>query len=215
MDIKKLLQSGLKELSISCSESQINSFITFLSELKKWNKTYSLTAITSDHDIVVKHFLDSLLFLNVIPDEGIKLGDAGSGAGFPGIPIKILRPDFEISLIEPTGKKAAFLRHIIRRLKLQHITVIEKRLENLSSEFEKYFDIIVSRATFDIQTFQKLSCPYIKNSGRLILAKGPKFSEELKYTKPPLDKKTIIELIKTTLPHSDAERCLVILRCDS
>ncbi|MEW6215889.1 MAG: 16S rRNA (guanine(527)-N(7))-methyltransferase RsmG, partial [Nitrospirota bacterium] len=98
---------------------QLSAFMTYLSELKRWNKAYNLTSLSKDEDIIIKHFLDSLLYLKAIPDGEIKIADVGSGAGFPGIPLKIIRPEIEMYLIEPSRKKSAFLRHIIRQVGLK------------------------------------------------------------------------------------------------
>ena len=99
LNSRELLKKGLDELSFLCSEEQINAFMTYLSELKKWNRAYNLTALKTDRDIIIKHFLDSILYLKVIPEKTLKIADAGTGAGFPGIPIKIMKPEIEITLI--------------------------------------------------------------------------------------------------------------------
>src|SRR4030066_1857491 len=112
MKSEELLKKGLKEMVIQYSDEQIRSFMTFLSELKKWNRAYNLTGLKTDEDIIIKHFLDSLLYLKALPDGPLKVADIGSGAGFPGIPVKIMRPEIGMYLIEPTGKKTAFLGHI-------------------------------------------------------------------------------------------------------
>ena len=211
---KDLLKKGLIELGISCSEEQVSAFMTCLSELKKWNRAYNLTALKTDDDIIIKHFLDSLLYLKAIPPGPLKLADAGAGAGFPGIPLKIVRPEIEIALIESSRKKTAFLRHITRMLKLTEADVIEQRLELLGKGYEKGFDVIVSRATFDITDFLKKACPYVKESGRLILSKGPGFSEELKELEQARNEKfTIDEVMTISLPFANAQRNLIVLSC--
>ena len=106
----ELLRDGIIELGFTPSKEQINAFMIYLSELKKWNKAYNLTGLEKDEDIIIKHFLDSLLYLKAIPNGEIRIADIGSGAGFPGIPIKILRPEIEMFLIEPSRKKSAFLK---------------------------------------------------------------------------------------------------------
>ncbi len=208
INAEELLKKGLNELGFSCSKGQINAFMTFFFELKKWNRAYNLTALKTDEDIVLKHFLDSLLYLKVIPVNALKIADVGTGAGFPGIPIKIVRPEVEITLIEPSRKKTAFLRHIIRGLKLNGVNVLDKRIETLGKSYEKTYDIIVSRATFKIKDFLKKACPYVKENGRLVLSKGPRVSEEIRVLKD----KGVIKKI-TRLPFINAERNLLILKC--
>jgi 16S rRNA (guanine527-N7)-methyltransferase len=210
MNTEKLLKQGLKELDISCSSEQISSFMTYLSELKKWNRAYNLTALKKDEDIIIKHFLDSLLYIKAFPEGELKLIDAGTGAGFPGIPIRIVRPDIDITLIESSRKKTAFLRHIARSLGLADLKVLEQRFEHLGKEHERSYDLIVSRATFGISEFIKIACPYVREGGRLILNKGPKFSEELKRSGAA---EMVKEVLKLRLPIINDERNLVVLEC--
>jgi 16S rRNA (guanine527-N7)-methyltransferase len=210
----ELLKNGIKELGLPCSEEQASAFMTYLSELKKWNRAYNLTALKTDADIIIKHFLDSLLYLKALPPGTLKLADAGSGAGFPGIPLKIVRPEIVITLIESSGKKTAFLRHITRQLNLSGTNVIEQRLEHLGKEFEKGFDVIVSRATFCAADFLKMACPYVKDNGRLILNKGPKVSEELKVLEQACHEKVpAFEVMTVHLPFADVQRNLIVLSC--
>lgn len=216
MKTDELLKQGLKELNIPCSEDQLHAFMTLLSELKKWNRAYNLTALKTDKDIVIKHFIDSLLYLKALPENTLKLADAGAGAGFPGIPLKIVRPEIEMTLIEPTRKKATFLRQMIRLLNLRAINVMEKRIEDLGREHEGEYDVIVSRATFGITAFLKAACPYIKKTGILILSKGPKLSEELDELKKSAYTENIIQEIRQVhLPLTDTWRNMVILKCSA
>lgn len=208
MEIKELLRKGLREFGLAPSEEQINSFITYLSELKKWNKAYNLTGLKNDEDIIIKHFLDSLLYLRVMPDGEIKVADVGSGAGFPGIPIKIIRPEIGMYLIESSGKKSAFLRHIIRELELKKIEVIEKRIEEIkvNQELSLPVNIVVTRALFTVKDFIKKSSHIVKQGGILILNKGPKVKEELKIISDIKYK-----IITVNLPLTDIKRYIVIV----
>lgn len=204
----ELLKDGILELGFPPSKEQINSFITYLSELKRWNKAYNLTGLKKEEDIIIKNFLDSLLYLKAIPDGEIKIADVGSGAGFPGIPIKIIRPEIEMFLIEPSRKKSAFLRHIIRQLGLENIGVIENSIEGITLNHELLFpvDIAVTRALFSIRDFIKKATPIVKEGGKLILNKGPKVQEELK-----LLKDIKYEILTLELPMSDIKRHIVIV----
>ncbi len=203
-----LLKKGLKELGLTASDDQINAFMTYLSELKKWNKAYNLTAIKKDGDIVIKHFLDSLLYLKALPEDGIKIADIGSGAGFPGIPLKIIRPEIEMYLIEPSMKKSAFLRHVVKQLHLRNTSVIEKRIEEvrINQELSAPVDVAVSRALFDIKEFAKKTAPIVKESGILVLNKGPKVKEELKTLKG-----IRYEVLAVDLPLSQITRYIVVV----
>ncbi|HXX53515.1 MAG TPA: 16S rRNA (guanine(527)-N(7))-methyltransferase RsmG, partial [Thermodesulfovibrionales bacterium] len=177
---ESLLIDGLRELSLPFSPAQIGAFMTYLSELKKWNKAYNLTALKTDEDIIVKHFFDSLLYLNALPGGVLSVMDVGSGAGFPGIPLKIVRPGIMVHLLEPSRKKANFLRHISRTLALDAIEVMETRIEEVRS---LTVDVAVTRALFGIREFIKKVAPHVKEGGMLIASKGPKIKEELEWVK--------------------------------
>lgn len=204
----ELLRDGLIELGFPASDDQIKAFMTYLSELKKWNKAYNLTGLKKDEDIIIKHFLDSLLYLKAIPDGEIRAADVGSGAGFPGIPIKIMRPEIEMYLIEPSRKKFAFLNHIIRKLELKRIEVIEKSIEEIkiNQELPSLVDIAVTRALFSIKDFFNKASRIVRQGGVLILNKGPKVKEEviklgnIKY-----------EILNLSLPLSDMKRNIVVV----
>ena len=211
MNPKELLDKGALEIGFSCSTKDINKFMIFLSELKKWNKTYNLTALKTDNDIIIKHFLDSILYLKPFPEGRLNIADAGSGAGFPGIPIKIISPDINVTLIESSRKKATFLRHIIRLLNLTGISVIEERIEDLGDEYKKSFDIVVSRATFKIKRFVEIASPYLKENGLLVLSKGPRLKEEL--DEMPYDGCYVESILNLQLPFIEDKRNLILLKC--
>ena len=204
----ELIKDGLIELGLIPSMNRINAFTTYLYELKKWNKTYNLTGLKKDEDIIIKHFIDSLLYLKVMPEGKIKVADIGSGAGFPGIPIKIIRPEIEMYLIEPSVKKSAFLRHITRRLQLKEIEVIEKTVEEIrvNQNLSLSVDVAVTRALFSIKDFIKKASHIVKQDGILILNKGPKVREEIKMLK---DIK--YEILTLGLPLSGIKRYVIVV----
>ena len=204
----ELLKQGQKELGLVASYDKINAFMTYLSELKKWNKAYNITAVKKDGDIVVKHFLDSLLYLKALPESGIRIADIGSGGGFPGVPLKIIRPEMEVYLIEPSRKKCAFLRHIVRQLRLKNTEVIEKRIEEvrINQELSEPVDVAVSRALFDISKFVRKTAAIVKEGGVLVLNKGPRIKEELKALKD-----IRYELLTVKLPLSQITRYILVV----
>lgn len=205
----ELLRDGIIELGLMPSKEQINAFMAYLSELKKWNKAYNLTALKKDEDIIIKHFLDSLLYLKAIPDGEIRIADVGSGAGFPGIPIKIIMPEIETFLIEPSRKKSAFLRHITRQLRLEKIEVIEKRIEEIKVNHELLFpvDVAVTRALFSVKDFLKKASHIVRKGGILILNKGPKVKDDTKMLKG-----IEYEILTLHLPLSDIQRYILIFK---
>lgn len=203
---RSLLLKGLKELAISCTPEQLMAFITYLTELKKWNMSFNLTSLKSDEEIIIKHFLDSLLYMKAMPEGELSVLDVGSGAGFPGIPLKIIRPELAMYLLEPTGKKANFLRHMTKILGLNNIEVIGKRVEDLEA---MEVDLAVTRALFNIKDFCKKLSPVLKRGGMLVLSKGPKVQEELKAIE---GKGLDCKVLTIGLPLTDIKRFIVVIR---
>ncbi|MDO8493949.1 MAG: 16S rRNA (guanine(527)-N(7))-methyltransferase RsmG [Deltaproteobacteria bacterium] len=149
------------------------SFDRFLKLLLKWNQTYNLTAITNENEIQIKHFEDSLAPLPFLPAK-CRLLDIGCGAGFPGIPLKIKRPDLEIILLDSQRKRIAFCEAAIRELHLKDISAIHGRAEDKKIQQQLgCFDIVISRATFSLEKFLALTLPFTKKNGTAIAMKGP------------------------------------------
>ena len=199
-----MIRQGLNVLGIPFSEDQVVRFLTYLSELKKWNKAYNLSGLKTDREIIIKHFLDSLLFIRVLPARAVTVADIGSGAGFPGVPVKIMCPKLKIFLVEPVGKKAIFLRHICSRLSLEGIEIINKRIEEV--EMLKV-DAAMTRALYSVRDFIEKMKGHINKRGVLILSKGPKLKEELK----GLNMRDI-EVADYKLPFDETLRHLVVVR---
>ncbi|MGE5239541.1 MAG: 16S rRNA (guanine(527)-N(7))-methyltransferase RsmG [Chloroflexota bacterium] len=196
---------GLADLEITPSDPLITAFAVYLSELKKWNRAYSLTSLKDDRDIIVKHFFDSLLFLRVIPSGRERLADVGSGAGFPGLPLALVRPDIEVALVEPSRKKCAFLRHITRKLGTGNVEVLESRAEEIR---DRRFDCIVTRALFSIAELAKRSGHLLERGGCFILSKGPKLKRELETLPETLEVTTAY----AALPEGAGHRILVVAK---
>jgi 16S rRNA (guanine527-N7)-methyltransferase len=203
-EAERLIRDGVRALGLQLTEKQINAFFTYLEELKKWNKAYNLTGLKTDRDIIIKHFLDSLLFAKVITDDAEKVADVGSGAGFPGIPIKIIKPELELFLIEPRQKKTVFLRHLSGRLGLKSINVIDRRIEDVKN---LKVDVAVTRALFSVRDFIVKTRDLLNKEGLLILSKGPKIDRELR----ELDRKKVT-VKDFNLPFINATRHIVIVK---
>lgn len=201
MKKEKLLKAGLEQLGLSSSEEHLNAFMAYLGELKKWNRLHNLTSLTTDHDIIVKHFLDSCVYLKAL-ENTFSIADIGSGAGFPGIPIKILRPGMEVFLVEPSQKKAFFLRHVIRTLALNKISVVNKRVEDVS---DILVEAAVTRALFKARDFEGRAGHLVREGGLFVLSKGPRAEEELS----ALD--TGYRLMEVPLPFAGTARRLVVI----
>ena len=149
IDLQLLIQTCSAEIGISLNNEQVQMFVTYLEYLKTWNRTFNLTAITSDEEIVIKHFIDSFAVVNAVEiKSGSRLLDIGTGAGFPGVPLKIVRPDLLITLVEPVSKKTSFLRFLVGILRLQEMDIFEGNLDRFISQRRgtDSYDYITTRA---------------------------------------------------------------------
>jgi 16S rRNA (guanine527-N7)-methyltransferase len=183
----------------------------YLAELKKWNQKINLTAIHDERDVIIKHVLDSLSYLKGLnPTSGSRLLDMGSGAGFPAFVIKIARPELAITLVESIKKKASFLRHIVRTLKLESVVVIDKRTEELPAEHASSYDVVTARAFADMGAAVSAGAPFLRPGGLMVLSRGPEetIGEPVMYMAGvALDRR-----IDLTLPHSDYKRAIWVFR---
>ncbi len=211
--IEKYLKDGATELGIELDKAQISLYLSYIQELKKWSRRINLTSLTDDKDIVVRHFLDSLIPLRYM--KGVdSLLDIGTGAGFPGLVLKIACPRLRLTLIEPTGKKTSFLRHITRTLGLSGVDIINARAEDkavISKNADK-FDSVTSRALSELSAFIEMARPYLKEDGRIIAMKGPrdgKLDAELNdIAEEPVKIEKVEELL---IPFSDRKTSIVVL----
>src|SRR4030042_1601977 len=170
---RNLLIEGAASFEIYLAEKDIEDFYLYLQELLKWNRKINLTAIRTEKGVILKHFLDSLSVHPYLPHAPILL-DIGSGAGFPGIPLKMVKPSLEITLIDSVRKKVDFQRHIVRKLGLKGIEAIHGRIQErtILKDLEGRFGIITSRAFSDLGNFLILGFPYLKKGGWIIAMKG-------------------------------------------
>ncbi len=197
----KLLQAGAGDLGLDLTREQLAAFSLYMNELLRWNQRANLTAIVAPEEIQTKHFLDSLTCLLAFPDgtppagepaagdlagrlnrgAGLSCVDVGSGAGFPGLPLKICLPEMRLTLIESIGKKTAFLSHIAGVLKLQDTRVLNTRAEDLArtpGEREKY-DVVVARAVSRMAVLAELCLPFCRVGGRVIAPKKGDLAQEM------------------------------------
>jgi 16S rRNA (guanine527-N7)-methyltransferase len=172
---------GLRQLGLQVTERQLNQFLCYQQELLDWNTRINLTAITDPEEILIKHFLDSLSLLLVYARPAARLLDIGAGAGFPGLPLKIVRPQWEVVLLEATGKKVAFLQHIIKTLQLKNVVAVHGRAEELAhtAEYRASFDVVTARAVASLPTLLEYAAPFCRVGGQIILPKKGDLVEEL------------------------------------
>ncbi len=177
--------AGLHQSGLTLSDQQHTQFINYQRELLAWNARFNLTAITDSESVQVKHFLDALSLLVAYDRPQARLLDIGSGAGFPGLALKIVRPAWEVTLLEATGKKVTFLRHIIEILGLDGIVAIQGRAEELAHQptYRAAFDLVTARAVASLSTLLEYSAPYCRVGGSLIFPKKGDLTDELLHGK--------------------------------
>jgi len=171
-----LLRQASQEVGVSLEDLQIELFGLYLQELLQWNKTFNLTGIRDPEDIVIKHFVDSLTPLPYLEPFG-RLLDIGPGAGFPSIPLKIAAPELQVQLVEASRKKISFLKHIIRTLKLESVTAMHSRAEDVELPDEP-FETIISRAFARLEPLVKIVSPLMEPGNTLVAMFGPTTTED-------------------------------------
>ncbi len=172
-DPMDLLQEGAAPLGLELPPATLDQFRFYLTQLKLWNARVNLTGLKSDRDMVVKHFLDSLAVLPFLAGYR-SLADLGSGPGFPGLALKLVRPELQLTLVEARQKKAAFLEYLVSCLKLPGVQVARTHLTPAQArEWSPRFQAVVSRATFPLGRFLELAAPLLLPGGLALALTGP------------------------------------------
>ena len=181
-----LLAAGARELGIELDDAQIGRFQLYYTEILSWNRRASLTSVTGPDEVQTRHFIDSLSLVKGLRrgtlHAGTKLVDVGSGAGLPGVPLKIAFPETALVLLESNGRKAAFLEGLIRTLGLDDVTVVRSRAEEAGrrDDLREAFDLVVSRAVAPLAVLAELTLPFCKVGGVAIAQKGAGVGDELR-----------------------------------
>lgn len=210
-------QEDLDELNISINDEQRTQFLKYYELLVEWNEKMNLTAITEFDEVLKKHFVDSISLLSYYDFSSVKkIIDVGTGAGFPGIPLKIMLPDVEFVLMDSLNKRITFLSEVIKELGLEKISVIHSRAEDLANDGQhrEAYDLCVSRAVANMSTLSEYCLPFVKPSGNFIPYKSGEIKEELKAASNAI---SVLggKLVKTesfNLPHSDIGRSFVVVK---
>ncbi len=203
----------LKKINIEITKDQLSQLDRYYNLLVEWNQKLNLTSITKKEDVYLKHFYDSLTIVKAADLNKVNsLCDVGTGAGFPGIVLKIIFPNLNVILIDSLNKRINFLNEIIKKLKLDNIKAVHTRMEDYSKENIEKFDIITSRAVAKIQVLSEISFQSLKIGGQLILLKG-QCEEEIVASREILKKINgkVKNIIKFKLPLENSNRTIVII----
>jgi len=206
---------GAQELGIDLTTDQKEQFFIIYKELIEWNNNFNLTSITSKEEIEAKHFLDSLTLIKAVDLENVStLLDIGSGAGFPGIPLKIAFPHLSVTLIDSTRKKVNFMNHVIEKLALKNIRAIFCRSEDLPKDMRETFDVVTSRAVADLRVLCEYCMPYAKLNGLFVAYKGKDIQDEFDQAGNAI---SILggkheRTVRLTLPGTDMIRNLIVIK---
>ncbi len=182
----KSLAKGAGKLGIALNARQVKQFELYYQELIEWNKKFNLTAITDYQEVQIKHFLDSLTITLALTKEELEnrdfdIIDIGTGAGFPGLPLKILLTPPKLVLVESTAKKAAFLHHIIHKLELDNVEVVNGRAEEIAHSplYREQFALVVSRALAPLSTLVELALPFCQIGRKFVAQKKGRINQEI------------------------------------
>ena len=206
--------TAVKELGISITDKQLEQLNKYYKALVEWNKRINLTSITEENDVYLKHFYDSLtLFKEYDLTKDISLCDVGTGAGFPGIVLKIVFSNLKITLVDSLQKRLKFLDYVIKLLNLKDVELVHERMEDYSKQNEEKFDIITSRAVAKTKILVEISFKALKISGHLILMKSS-FEEELSDAEKIIKDigGEVIDVNTFKLPFENSERALISIK---
>ena len=213
-DFKEVFNNYLENLNISLNEEQIEKFYKYMNLLIEWNEKINLTAIIKPEEIILKHFIDCLTIEKYI-EKNSKVIDVGTGAGFPGIPLKIVREDLEITLVDSLNKRLVFLNEVIANLKLENINVIHSRAEELgkNKNYREKFDVATSRAVANLSTLSEYLIPFVKINGKCISMKSAYINEEVNKAKNAIKilGGKIVSKDIFNLPKSDLGRSVIVI----
>lgn len=212
---KALFKEYLDRIKIDLEDSKIKKFFEYMNLLILWNEKINLTAITEEKEIIIKHFIDSLTINKYIKNYNA-IYDIGTGAGFPGIPLKIINDNKEFTLIDALNKRILFLNEIKNKLELKQLELVHGRVEDLANniQYREKGEVVVSRAVANLSTLVEYMLPFVKIGGKCICMKGNNISEELKNAEKAINilGGELEKIDNFVLPGLDLERNIIIIK---
>ena len=217
MDLKEFEDFFEKELNknnLKIKKTSYNKFYSYMNDVLEWNKKINVTAVRDEENFIIKHYIDSLMISKYV-DGKLKAIDIGTGAGFPGIPIKLYNEDMDITLIDSINKKLNVIRESIKDLNLNNIDIIHSRAEDLAIKdgYRESFDVATTRAVSNLSTILEYMMPFIKVGGIAVCMKGPNYQDELENARNAI--KTLggkLEVIENFNINTEYERNIIIIR---
>lgn len=212
-EFSKSLKDKAEVLGILISDVQAEQFYNYMELLLEWNEKMNLTAITEPEEVILKHFIDSITIIPYLEDSE-KILDIGTGAGFPGIPLKILEENKDFTLLDSLNKRINFLQTVINSLKLNKIQAVHGRAEEFIKNQRKIYDIVTSRAVARLNVLIEYMLPFVKVGGKCICMKSADIQEEIEEAKKAIKLLggEIEKIDDVTLPNSDIKRKIVIIK---
>ncbi|MEA3346285.1 MAG: 16S rRNA (guanine(527)-N(7))-methyltransferase RsmG [Chloroflexota bacterium] len=214
------LIEGTQAWGMKLSEAQLQAFQTYYEELVAWNARFNLTAITGYQQVQIRHFLDSLSCLLILEerlpsDAPPRVIDIGTGGGFPGIPLKLLRPDWDLTLVDSTRKKVCFLEHVVEALRLRGVKTLWARVEELGQDpaHREQYDVATARAVAELSVLAEYLLPLCRIGGVMIAPKGLKARAEVQAAERAIDTLggRVIEMRRVNLPGLEETRYLIVV----
>lgn len=217
MSNRDILSDGLKQIGISIDEDKIEKLLEFKDILLEWNEKINLTSITDEKDIYIKHFIDSATCLaSGIVKPGSRVIDVGTGAGFPGMVLKILRDDINMTLLDSLNKRVIYLEEAAKKLTIDQVGIMHGRAEEFGMKkgYREQFDIALSRAVAPLNVLCEYCLPYLKKGGFFLCQKGPSYKEELEEAKKAIEilGGVLDGIEEHQLPYSDITHYIIVIK---
>ncbi|EHI96960.1 Ribosomal RNA small subunit methyltransferase G [Clostridium sp. DL-VIII] len=217
MDFYDLMAKSAEEVGLQLSKQQYEKFIIYMKLLQEWNEKINLTAIVDDEDVIKKHFIDSIkAFKRNEFKTANNLIDVGTGAGFPGLPIAIMKEDIKVTLLDSLNKRINFLNTVISKIGISNVTTIHSRAEDgaRNLELRERFDIATSRAVANMSVLSELCLPYVKIGGSFIALKGPSVDQEIQDSMNAIKilGGKLVEVCEVNIENTELKHNLVIVK---